>query len=990
MDYFETHVMKNAQETGYVDLQRKRLAVLPPGYEAAARLPYVHVDVSGNRDLQHATVISQLAAVPHLQALSMASSNMKELPAGIARLSGLQYLDLSHNKLRTLPSFIADLQQLKVLKLDNNKLSGLPRLPQPLPLLEELHLSGNTLAELADSDLSIFPALKKLYLGGGQFVQLPATITRLPHLEILVLDNNGSLKIADSCRLLAGCGALRYLSMQHCDISVAPEGLTELQQITTLDLRRNMLRSIPPMPNLTTLECDWPLPAPFYFNMIKDRPDIRTLQLFKILPYQEDGVRTLPANTGELQYLEEITFADLQRIPVAVNKLTQLKSLSFINGAYAALPDLSGLQAVAHVLVSGTRFAAFPEFVYQLPALKTLTIERCDVRPDYARIAQLPGLEKITTDDITDADLQHFLQPVHGRYIDVMITAATLPDAYYDLPCVQVFDLNQYEAIDIPHALSMLQRLPNLHTLIFNKARPLPVAACIHWLQQLPRLKEVTLYLDEQQLPASLAALPHLEHIRLFWNEHYRGIPDLPPAVANTRPGQLVLEDHPYTKAYLHAFEALEDRQITGTAARELAFCLLARRYDALKQRVPWPFTPEGQLPGAQVYIAGEPTLCTRKELKAVLQQRGAVIAGEIAAASHVFVGQHISATAVVQLSERPVQLLLEDHLKAQTLKEEAPFLVEEEGQELVSQVTRLLNTENKLLLALQIIRGGGANRVLISYLAALHLFHRNDDIAAEAKSLFRKFASAGLQHHIAVTWSETFRYKREDQFAPLYLHPELDTFAFLLAYMRAKGVEGWGNLQLKHIPDAAVTDSIRDMVPVNMVSVDSPGNAAITKLLEKLPLLQQLLNLVIEAPITALPPEVWKIPTLQNITLRLKGSPGFTIPPLEPDQLAFSRLSVEGAPIVHPERLSAFRQLTKCILSDCSLPNADFLGGMTQLELLDISNNNLVALPAGLQAFDQLETLIIMGNGISEKDVDALQLPKLRTLNNTSYSKKY
>ncbi|QJB33828.1 leucine-rich repeat domain-containing protein [Chitinophaga oryzae] len=989
MDYFETHVMKNAQATGYVDLQRKRLSTLPRGYEAAAKLPYVHVDLSGNRELQHDTVINQLAAVPHMQALSMAFTGMEELPAGIIRLSGLQCLDLSHNKLKTLPSFIAGLQQLKVLKLNNNKLSGLPHLPQPLPLLEELHLGGNTLAALADSDLSMFPALKKLYLDGGQFTRLPASVTRLSQLEILVLDNNGFLKITDACRLLAGCGALRRLSMQNCDVSVSPDGLTALQQITALDLRKNMLRSIPHMPRLTSIECDWPLPAPFYFNMIKDRPDISSLQLFKILPYEEDGVRTLPANTGELQYLDSITFTDLQRIPATVNKLAQLTSLSFINGEYAALPDLSGLQAIAHVLVSGTRFAAFPEFIYQLPALKTLTIERCTVRPDYARIARLPALEKITTDDVTDTDLQHFLQPVHGRSIDVVITAAQLPDAYYDLPCVQVFDLNQYEAIDVHHALSMLHRLPNLHTLIFNKVRPLPAADCIRWLQQLPRLKEVTLYPDEQTVPASLAGLPHLEHIRLFWNEHYWGIPHLPPAVANTRPGQLVLENKPSMKAYRHAFEVLQNRQITGTATRELAFCLLARRYDELKQRVPWPFTPEGQLPGAQVYIAGEPTLCTRKALKAVLQQRGAAIVGEIAAATHVFVGQHISATAVVQLSGHPVQLVLEDHLKAQTWKEEAPFLMEEGGQELVSQVTRLLKTDGKLPLALQVISGGGANRVLISYLAALHLFHRNDTIASEAKGLFRKFASAALQHHIDVTWSDTFRYKREDEFSALYLHPELDMFAFLLACFRARGVDGRTNLWLKHIPDTAVTDSIRDMLPVNMLSIESPGNAAITKLLEKLPLMQ-LQNLVIEAPITALPSEVWQMPALQNITLRLKGSPGFTIPPLGPNQVAFPRLSLEGAPLLHPERVSAWDKLTSCILRDCSLQHADFLAGMCQLELLDISNNNLAALPAGMRAFDRLSSLAIEGNNISEKDVDALLLPLLDVLNNMRYSKKY
>lgn len=985
MDYFETHIMKAAQETGYVDLQRKRLTTLPPGFEVAARLPYVHMDVSSNQRLQHDAVVGQLTSIPHLQALSMAATNMDEIPVGITRLSGLEYLDLSNNQLTELPAFMGNLRQLKVLKLDNNKLDELPALRYPMPFLEELHLSGNPLTA---THLTSFPVLKKLYLSKTALPHLPASITSLAHLEILVLDNNEQLKIEDTCRLLAGCRALRRLSMRKCTINQAADSIRMLRQLTAIDLRESRYESIPDMPDIPEIDCDWPLPAPFYFNMIKDRADTRSFSLAKILPYEDAGVRTLPANVGELQHLDTLTCADLQRLPATVGRLTRLKSLAFINGKYDNLPDLSGLQALENVSVSGTDFTVFPEFIYRLPALKALTIERCGARPDYARIARMPALEKITADDMTDADLQYFMEPVQGRYIEVVLTTTHLPDTFYDLPCVEVFDLNKHEDAEINQLLTKLRRLPNLHTLIFNKLKPLPAAACIRWLQQFPRLKVATLYLEEQQVPASLAELPHLEHIHLYWSETCQAIPDLPPAMANSRPGQLVLEKTPFTAAYLHAFEVLNTHNITGTDIREIAFCLLARRYDTLRKMLPWPFTPDGQLPGAQVYISGEPTMCTRKELREWLQQRGATLAREMAAATHIFVGRHISATVITQLSGHHLQVVLEDHLKEQIQKEDIPFFLQPGGAELISQVTRLLKTDNNLMLVLQMIRGGGANPVLLGYLAAIYLFYHDEAIVAEAKCLFRKFASADLQYHIEVHWNEKYRYEREDAFAPLYLHPELDMFAFLLAYFRVRRFYSPGyTLWLKDIPDYAITDSIRDLYPMAMVSIET-SNGAITQLLEKLPVID-IDNLVIEAPLATLPVTVWNIPTLGNITLRLKGSTGFTIPSLEPGRMVFSRLHIEGGTLINTDRLAACTQLTDCTIMNCNLSTADFVAGMPRLMQLNIANNRLAALPVGLRQCTELSSLNVMGNNITEKDVDALKLPGLKTFNNSPYKTK-
>ncbi|RBL88217.1 leucine-rich repeat domain-containing protein [Chitinophaga flava] len=987
MEYFENHVMKDVREDGRINLQRKRLVKLPPGYQAAARLPYVHFDLSYNDALSHSTVIDELTAIPQLQGLTMIQTALKELPDNIARLQNLAILDISENKLSGCPDVLAALKQLRVLHLEKNKLTAFPVFSQPMEKLEALYIGNNTLCSLPQN-LSVLPSLKILDVSNVHLIGLPQALTTLPHLETLVLDGNTALHMDEVFQLLAGCKTLKRLSIRNCGITKLPDSFKLLQQLVAIDVRGNGLTSLPEMPNITEIECDWRLPAPFYINMIKDRPDITSFSQSKIERYYNNRKETLPDNIAALQYVTSFTFSELEELPAATAGLTQAKDIFFYNGNYHTLPDLSGLMNLEKLSFVGTRVAVFPEFVYQLPALKCLVLADSNVRPDYERISGMPALETLTATRMTDEELQPFLQPVNGRYINVALIAAPLPAAFYDLPCVESFDFNSRDQLNLDETMLHLKRLPHLKKLVFRSSDRRSFATYINWLKEMTVLRDVTLYVDEQQVPASLAELTHLDKIRLEWSEGQTAVPDLPLTFGNTPAGQIVLEKKSYTAAYLHAFEQLSLLNLEEPLLRMIAFGLLARRYDALKELLPGPFDAAGQLPDARVYITGQSTIGSRKELAAILEARGARVVKELEEATHVYLGLDVTTNAVKQIIHLDLGFILEDHLKQLEIKDLAPFLMQEENKELTAQVTRLLKTkeENDMWLLLEMVRGGGANKKLLSYLVAIHLFHSNKEIALQAKILFRQYASAALQHHIRITWKDEYTHKKEDAYSSVYLHPELDVFAFLLVVKIIKN--GIPFLYLPHIPDHAVTDSLKDLDFIRVLYIDSPRNGELSRLLNSIQDME-LDQLKITAPLATLPVAVWTMPTLTNISLDLKEVSGFTVPVLDNADVPVLHLTITKGKILHPERLAACRQLISLTLSDGGLETADFLTTMCKLDKLDLENNKLTTLPEGLSQLKELRELTITGNEITESDVDALILKGLIYLNHKYLKRK-
>ena len=77
-----------------------------------------------------------------IEALSLMSNNLKEIPGDIQKLKNLQRLRLNNNQLKTLPPEIAFLRKLTWLELWGNPIETFPEEILQMPNLQTIRLDG--------------------------------------------------------------------------------------------------------------------------------------------------------------------------------------------------------------------------------------------------------------------------------------------------------------------------------------------------------------------------------------------------------------------------------------------------------------------------------------------------------------------------------------------------------------------------------------------------------------------------------------------------------------------------------------------------------------------------------------------------------------------------------------------------------------------------------------------------------------------------------
>ncbi|TYG47777.1 hypothetical protein ES288_D11G368400v1 [Gossypium darwinii] len=161
----------------------------------------------------------------HLKTLDLSSCyKIKYLPVNLQQVEFLEELDLSETAITEPPSLIFQLENLKILSFNgckgpSSKLR--PNMPLMLPSLSslsslrELKLRDCNLREGdIPSDIFCLSSLTHLDLSGNNFLSIPASITRLPKLKLLMLSSCKELKslpelltsIARVC--IDGCASL--------------------------------------------------------------------------------------------------------------------------------------------------------------------------------------------------------------------------------------------------------------------------------------------------------------------------------------------------------------------------------------------------------------------------------------------------------------------------------------------------------------------------------------------------------------------------------------------------------------------------------------------------------------------------------------------------------------------------------------------------------------------------------------------------------------
>eukprot|EP00291_Cryptomonas_curvata_P021365 CAMPEP_0172163480 /NCGR_PEP_ID=MMETSP1050-20130122/7296_1 /TAXON_ID=233186 /ORGANISM="Cryptomonas curvata, Strain CCAP979/52" /LENGTH=470 /DNA_ID=CAMNT_0012833677 /DNA_START=1582 /DNA_END=2994 /DNA_ORIENTATION=- len=249
-----------------LDLSYNRIAALPDGiFGGLASLTSLDLRVNDLSRLPQAA----FAGLTLLQSLLLSNNKLRNVPDNtFAGLVGLKVLDLGANSLDPQSTLFSGLAALSELHLQFNELPMLdPGLFQGLVSLAWLDLHHNlipgffdgtlrNLNSLARLDLSYnriselgasldgMPNLRELYLGGNQLTLHPDSLLNLPDLTLLDIRDSKLTELVP--RSFVGLHSLVWLNLEMNQITDIPEGVfADLSTLKVLDLDYNLLVSVP-------------------------------------------------------------------------------------------------------------------------------------------------------------------------------------------------------------------------------------------------------------------------------------------------------------------------------------------------------------------------------------------------------------------------------------------------------------------------------------------------------------------------------------------------------------------------------------------------------------------------------------------------------------------------------------------------------------------------------------------------------------------------
>lgn len=297
---------------------------------------------------------------------------------------GIDHSDIRHK----VDAVVQDLCKWKISEaigegdfdLDVSK-SGLDELPEEMldmPWLQVLDLSENKFVNGVIEELEAFPSLRAVNLSTNQL---------------------NSLLPPDAVAALPGC--LEELNLSQNVIVEIPETAMRLSNLTWLNLRRNLLTTLPPpcllaWDKLTFLD--------LRDNKIKALPEeIGGCISLQELLISSNGLESLPASIGNLKALNVLQAQknSLTALPESLASCTALQLLDVSYNKLTALPPemFVGLSSLRRFLASSNKIAALPAEIAAMSCLEVLGLGFNQIKSLPDEIGSLSNLREIYMSD---------------------------------------------------------------------------------------------------------------------------------------------------------------------------------------------------------------------------------------------------------------------------------------------------------------------------------------------------------------------------------------------------------------------------------------------------------------------------------------------------------------------------------------------------------------------------------------------------------------
>ncbi|KAG3027152.1 hypothetical protein PC121_g3784 [Phytophthora cactorum] len=451
--------------------------------------------------------------------LSLPARNLTEFPSQVYHLEehlekdekkweciDLVKIDLSHNAIPSISDEIGGLTSVTSIKLTKNALQVLPERFFELQTLTYLDLSYNRLEQDLSESFGALAGLKELVLSGNKLSRLPNSITLLENLEALHIEENTLTALPEQIGKLQ---KLHVLNAHSNQLTVLPSSFGALRSMQNLDLKKNRLESTgDALATLSLLK---------FLDLRQNK-----LVVFPVLPegaaldqvYLGYNSLSTVDETSILRVKDSVTVLDMRDnklagLPANIACLYRLKTLDVANNDLSDLPPgLGYLKHLNHFIVDGNPLRAIRRSVISAGCeslkkyLRTrgaprvgvdvLEEERDELQLERERLAQAEEGPPPASDYI----VQFREAAASGSIILMNNSLGVLPS-----------DLVGQGQFNFGSTLLHLNLSSNL-------LRSLPAV-----IGELVSLKTLTVEENElQSLHPSIAALPHLELLRLRKN----------------------------------------------------------------------------------------------------------------------------------------------------------------------------------------------------------------------------------------------------------------------------------------------------------------------------------------------------------------------------------------------------------------------------------------------------------------------------------------
>ncbi|CAI5994590.1 unnamed protein product [Closterium sp. NIES-65] len=487
---------------------------------------------------RHCPQLEQLSLrLSSLTALSIEASSLHyDQLSSLLQLTNLIRLSLPDD-IRVVspdpPAFsLAQLPSLESLKfgLHGAQFSIFPPLRSPYSFLKRLQLNECFSQErIPDSVGEVLPRLQELSISGQSFRDLTDHFTSLTCLESLTISSGLVLTLPEN---FGNLPALKALLLQEQPLCHLPASFTRLASLESFCLRDCMgVEKLPAgFGNLTalqTLSLAWLMKL----DLREDLGGLTNLQIFHLIKNREEQ---LPSSFTQLASLTrlELDRCAIAELPAGMAEMTNLQELHILKcPAFKELPEcvtaLTSLQLLR--IQECRRLSSVPRRLDSLTRLKQLELRGCWL------LREAPQALPLTLQALSYLEnSQHVVSPTNiSRLTELRILLlGTVRAPFLEAMGASLSGLSHVEHLEVglgedaEELLTVLTRLPRLHTLTLQEARSLDmlVESGGSALQELRQLNIRTMYEELAELPAAITTLHHLTSIQI----HARMLSSLP------------------------------------------------------------------------------------------------------------------------------------------------------------------------------------------------------------------------------------------------------------------------------------------------------------------------------------------------------------------------------------------------------------------------------------------------------------------------------